>query len=221
MEKLCSRCLLVKDVGCFDRRFDRPGLYKSHCKACRLEYKRSVYVKRPRKARSSRTEEEKKLARAAARKRYKEKRRAEKPPTVRQWWEYFTPEQRAEMRREKRNAKQRAKRARLGVVPKRVLSADERKKAKAAARKNRKVAERGADGRFSAEDIERIHKAQKYRCVICRCDTRESRHIDHIVPLASGGSNWPENLQILCPRCNIRKSNKDPVEFMQEVGFLL
>ena len=45
--------------------------------------------------------------------------------------------------------------------------------------------------------------------------------IDHIVPLAKGGSDGPENIQLLCAHCNRRKSAKDPIVFMQENGFLL
>jgi 5-methylcytosine-specific restriction protein A len=30
-------------------------------------------------------------------------------------------------------------------------------------------------------------------------------HIDHIVPLAKGGSSDPSNLQVLCQRCNLEK----------------
>lgn len=42
-----------------------------------------------------------------------------------------------------------------------------------------------------------------------------------IVPLAKGGSDGPENIQLLCAPCNRRKSAKDPIVFMQENGFLL
>jgi 5-methylcytosine-specific restriction endonuclease McrA len=33
----------------------------------------------------------------------------------------------------------------------------------------------------------------------------QSYHIDHMIPLSRGGSNWPSNLQLLCPRCNLSK----------------
>lgn len=38
--------------------------------------------------------------------------------------------------------------------------------------------------------------------------TREFLQIDHITPMAKGGLTVPENLQVLCRTCNMRKSDK-------------
>ena len=45
-----------------------------------------------------------------------------------------------------------------------------------------------------------------YRCVAC--GATEDLTIDHIVPLAAGGSNDPANLQVLCRLCNLRKGTQ-------------
>ena len=43
----------------------------------------------------------------------------------------------------------------------------------------------------------------KYRCV--KCGSKKNLEIDHVVPLARGGSSRLENLQLLCRDCNRRK----------------
>jgi len=73
---------------------------------------------------------------------------------------------------------------------------------------------RGAVGAFSGEDIKKILTAQGGKCVYCGVSVLEDRHIDHIIPLSRGGSNWPTNLQVLCPHCNLSKNAKTHEEFM-------
>lgn len=43
------------------------------------------------------------------------------------------------------------------------------------------------------------------RCV--RCQAEDDLQFDHIIPVAKGGSNAPENVQILCGDCNRLKSD--------------
>jgi 5-methylcytosine-specific restriction endonuclease McrA len=80
---------------------------------------------------------------------------------------------------------------------------------------------RRCDGQFTPDDIERIRKAQKGRCAVCRKPLRRKYEIDHIKPVTKGGNSRPSNLQLLCLPCNRRKSNKDPIRFMEELGRLL
>jgi 5-methylcytosine-specific restriction endonuclease McrA len=89
-------------------------------------------------------------------------------------------------------------------------------------KQRRRAAEKGADGKFYPEDILRIFDMQKGKCGICSTKkTIEMMHIDHIKPLSKGGSNWPKNLQLLCEKCNKKKSDKDPMDHMRELGKLL
>jgi 5-methylcytosine-specific restriction endonuclease McrA len=88
--------------------------------------------------------------------------------------------------------------------------------------RNRKARKRGAPGSHTAADLAAILKAQNHRCAYCRSDLRKAkRHVDHIQPLARGGSNDRANLQYLCAPCNLAKGARDPVEFAQELGRLL
>lgn len=78
-----------------------------------------------------------------------------------------------------------------------------------------------AEGTHGAQDIDRIRKSQKDRCGFCRRKLIGKGHIDHITALTKGGSNWPNNLQILCASCNTSKSNRDQVDFARSRGLLL
>lgn len=76
-------------------------------------------------------------------------------------------------------------------------------------------------GRLPKGTVGRIGALQQWKCAICRVSVKDAYHVDHIMPLAKGGKHEAANIQILCPSCNVRKSAKHPVDFMQERGFLL
>jgi 5-methylcytosine-specific restriction endonuclease McrA len=56
---------------------------------------------------------------------------------------------------------------------------------------------------LSASKRKRILLRDKGRCV--KCGSKKNLEIDHVVPLARGGSNRLENLQLLCQECNRSK----------------
>lgn len=77
--------------------------------------------------------------------------------------------------------------------------------------RNRNASKRGAQGRYRISDVRRIYADQDGLCAACKCDLSKSGyHVDHIMPIALGGTNWPHNIQILCPPCNLSKSAKHP-----------
>ncbi len=67
---------------------------------------------------------------------------------------------------------------------------------------------------------ESLSREQRGRCVYCRAKLRIS-HIDHIVPVAQGGTNDKANLQLLCAGCNLRKSDRNDTEFRARYRGLL
>ena len=92
----------------------------------------------------------------------------------------------------------------------------------AAYSRNRKHRVRNAQGSHTGDDVQAIFAAQKGRCAYCREPiTMRAKHVDHILPLARGGTNDRRNLQITCAGCNQRKHTKHPVEFAREVGLLI
>lgn len=70
-----------------------------------------------------------------------------------------------------------------------------------------------AEGTHSQKDIEYHWRQQGGECIYCSVSLEESYHVDHIIPLVRGGTNYVGNLQLLCPTCNMRKKAMLPVEF--------
>lgn len=78
-----------------------------------------------------------------------------------------------------------------------------------------------ASGHFNFDDLHRIYLLQKGRCAYCRAFLGLDFHVDHIVPVALGGTNDPVNLQLACPNCNVAKGATPPAAFAQSLGLLI
>lgn len=91
--------------------------------------------------------------------------------------------------------------------------------------RNYRAAKRGAEGSHTKLDVERIYRLQGERCAACGEPVARSGknrfHVDHIVALSRGGSNNPDNIQLLCRFCNLSKGPKDQFEWAKENGRLL
>jgi len=71
----------------------------------------------------------------------------------------------------------------------------------AASNANRAASKYGVSGLLVADDIERLWNEQP----TCHACGAEVLGIDHIVAMANGGANTPDNLQTMCPPCNAKK----------------
>lgn len=85
----------------------------------------------------------------------------------------------------------------------------------------RRALMRNAGGRTSEGLSAKLFALQKGRCACCKKPLGKKFHMDHITPLARGGLNSDENIQLLTPTCNHQKHAKDPIVFMQSKGFLI
>jgi len=73
----------------------------------------------------------------------------------------------------------------------------------------RRAVKRGAEGRYTKKDVDALWEQQRGICAACKADLYTvGKHVDHKIALSRGGSNWPKNIQLLCPTCNLRKHVK-------------
>jgi len=87
--------------------------------------------------------------------------------------------------------------------------------------RNGKAKRKLVPGKHTAADIREIKKLQRSCCALCRTKLGNKYHVDHIAPVAKGGTNDRKNLQLLCEPCNLAKAARDPIDHMQSLGFLL
>jgi hypothetical protein len=89
----------------------------------------------------------------------------------------------------------------------------------------RRAREKNAPGKHTAADLAALWDKQAGLCASCQIPLHKTgkgkRHLDHIVPLKPrkgglAGTNWPNNLQWLCPRCNQSKGNLQPEEWAKK-----
>lgn len=88
--------------------------------------------------------------------------------------------------------------------------------------RNYKARKSEAVGSHGLSDIMDKMKAQKVLCNGCgeklNMEGSDKYHVDHVIPLSRGGSNWPDNIQLLCPSCNLSKGAKTHEEWMQKLA---
>ena len=72
---------------------------------------------------------------------------------------------------------------------------------------------RGAFGKLSKGIEKKLFEQQGGLCVCCKQELGDNYHLDHIMPLALGGTNTDDNVQLLIAKCNLRKSAKHPDEW--------
>lgn len=86
---------------------------------------------------------------------------------------------------------------------------------------NRRARKRANGGKLSKGLTEKLFKLQKGKCACgCKQSLGDDYHMDHIMPLVLGGANSDDNIQLLRAVCNMKKNAKDPIDFMQQRGFL-
>lgn len=86
---------------------------------------------------------------------------------------------------------------------------------------NRRARKKQAEGKLSKGLKSKLFVQQKGMCPCCKQPLGDDFHMDHVMPLALGGSNTDDNMQLLRKKCNLEKHASHPIDFMQSKGFLL
>jgi len=235
MTKECSKCEKVLDESMFTKRTDSRDGLASRCKTCLYEGRKKAAPWVRKTADKNKYQREYSKANAEKRRVWeanarlknpdrfaeKERRKSERKalaagrvykPTGTREKLNLTPEEMSVRKREQQ--KEYKKRWRIA-------NPDEHKAQVSAKKQAYRTRKSGGGGKHTRAQVRNLLVSQKYLCVVCRVNIKETYHADHIVPVSKGGSSNIDNIQLLCPECNVKKSNKDPMEFMQSKGFLV
>ena len=214
--RLCSQCRLTLPVSEFNKDKTSGDGIRYNCRNCQKENRRAWYLKN----------QEREIAKSAQwakdnpeKAREKDRRRNAARPgrTYAQSREWLKDN--PERAREFANKWRKANPDKLRMQKRRAYA---RNPDKFLAKEHARRAKDPRTGLvFTKDDVRRIYAAQRGKCACCKTVLGDIFERDHIVSISQGGTNDPSNIQLLCPPCNKRKSNKHPIDFMQEHGFLL
>lgn len=71
-----------------------------------------------------------------------------------------------------------------------------------------------AIGYHTTEEVDWLYDFQNGSCYYCGVRLVEY-HVDHMLPLGRGGTNFAENLCCACPTCNMSKGAKTSLEYRE------
>ncbi len=196
--KICKKCNTEKPVEDFNQGKAYAGGRKAVCKECISAYNKTRYVPRPENLQRKIDLELARKAKLEKKEAIAEERRLKK--------ETEKPIKDA-IKKEKRAAYNRMYRAKHPGC-------------RRIEKKNRKLKVR-TSGKLSRKITDKLIGLQKGKCAICAEKLNGTFHIDHVIPIALNGTNTDDNIQLLCPACNLKKGATHPIDFMQSIGKLL
>lgn len=72
---------------------------------------------------------------------------------------------------------------------------------------------------FDRRDALAAYEKQGHKCAICGEEFEfEQMHADHITPWSKGGKTTPDNCQMLCRDCNLKKEHRNKLFVQHEVA---
>ena len=214
--KICTKCGITKTLSEFYNKKNSRDGKRSACKNCTNLENSKNRNKNPQKSKAYRREHYlKNIERhKAVGKIYREINRDNLLAKSKEWYEknlVDIKKKRAIYRDKNREQRRLDSANRYKKMPKKYLEYWHTRRAL-------KIAN---GGKHTLEQIKNLLKNQKERCPVCQSNIKDNFHIDHIIPLSKNGSNGIENIQLLCKQCNLKKSNRDSLDFMQSNGYLI
>lgn len=217
--KTCPTCRIVLPHASFFRRSATPSGLSSTCKACHTaetkswrkqrpgyttEWARAKYGSLPRTKLSA--EEAKRRILQSARKTYRKDLKRSRERALARYYRERDRRRAYSLEYGRKNRERRALIGRLWAInnPLKVRVKQHR----------RRVAVLAAPGVCTAVQLEARCTYYGWLCYLCQIPlTMKTLTIDHRIPLARGGSQWPANLAPCCRRCNGSKGGKTETEY--------
>ena len=207
-EKPCTKCGKTLPFYSFRKKANAADGLRSQCAACDRAYRAANRERDAAMSAKRRAEAPEKYAAMSAR------------------WQKQNPQKANE--RQRRYAKANPKKLALRRAEKRKERAEYNAQWRALNPelcrtycRNRRARKLSVGGTHTPDDIKTLLALQKCKCAACKACIKDAYHADHITPLSKGGSNDKQNIQLLCPSCNLKKGVSDPLDFMQSRGYLI
>lgn len=70
-----------------------------------------------------------------------------------------------------------------------------------------------SEGHHTQDEVTQLYNSQNGKCFHCGASISSYFEEDHWIPISKGGSDWIENIRLLCKWCNRSKGNKLPHEW--------
>lgn len=193
--KICSKCNIEKEVTEFNKaKLGKYGV-RAECKVCFAERKRQWQQKNKEHI-------------IEYGKQYREDNKESIAEKNKQYFQVNKDHMAAYLQANKDERAAKAKQYR---------QTPEGKAAHNASNQNRRAQKLNNGGKHTGKQILALFDLQSGACPYCNTKLYKSGnnkfHIDHVMPLSKGGSNGIENLQLLCPPCNLSKNDKLPEDF--------
>jgi 5-methylcytosine-specific restriction endonuclease McrA len=206
LHKRCTKCGVVKYFGEFTKHNGCSGGVTSACRKCHSERHRKYHKENKEKEaeRHRKYHEENKEKEAERQRKY---RKENKEKVLERQRKHYEENKEKVLERHRKYHKENKEKV---LERKRKWQKENPEKCAESTRK-RRARKVNAAGSHTAEQVKARFDYYGNKCIYCGSD--ENLEVEHRIPLARGGSDWPANLAPACGPCNRSKGTKTETEF--------